>query len=131
MECKRLFNKETSVLYQNRYCAQENFDIIFTGLNDQIDYLRSVYNVKCPSFTHIETLVSKLKYIKGTVTSCSSIWIICSHVKKRMLNQHLYFYVAFERFYDVKITNISVVKCLALDKKVFGYLQQTITGISV
>ena len=119
-------------MYQNRYCSQENFDILITGSNDKIDYLKSIYKVRCPSFTYTETtLVSKLKYIKGTVTSCSSIWIICSHVKKRMLNQLLYFYVAFERFYDVKITNISVVKCLALDKKVFGYLQHTITGISV
>ena len=33
--------------------------------------------MRCPSFTYTETtLVSKLKYIKGTVTSCSSIWII-------------------------------------------------------
>ena len=76
MECKELFDKKYSVLYQNRFCDQENFDFIFTGHHDGNEYLRSIYKVKCTSFTSYDTLVSESNYIEKSLTSGSSIWII-------------------------------------------------------
>ena len=70
------FTKETSVLYQNRVCDQENFHLINTGL-------QSIYKVKSCSFTNVDTLVSNSNYIKGTVTSVSSLWIICRQGTKK------------------------------------------------
>ena len=82
MECKKLSTKETSVLYQNRFCDQENFDIIVTRVHRGETDSKSIYRLKYPSFTNIETLVPKTKYIQGTVTSGSSIWILCTHGTK-------------------------------------------------
>ena len=79
MECKKLSTKETSVLYQNRFCDQENFDIIVTRVHRGETDSKSIYRLKYPSFTNIETLVSKTKYIQGAVTSGSSISILCRH----------------------------------------------------
>ena len=57
---EELFNYETWVLYQNRFCDHENFDFVITGLHDCYDHLKSIYNVKGPSLTSVDNLVSKL-----------------------------------------------------------------------
>ena len=75
---KYLLNKETSVLYQNRYCDQENFDIIISGQqydNKSENFVQNIINIMYPSFTTVTTLVASLKYTVKVLTSCSSVWI--------------------------------------------------------
>ena len=93
----QLFNM-LSVLYQNRFCNQENFDIIITGLHDEIDNLKSIYKVKFPRFTRYGTLVSKSKYIKETLTSASSMWTTCYQGTKK---KSFYAFKALSRSYEL------------------------------
>ena len=80
---KTYFTEESSVLYQNRFCEQENFDFIITGLSVDSDHLKSIHKVKGPSFTNIDTLVSDSNYIEESLTSGSSISIIRKHQMKK------------------------------------------------
>ena len=80
---KKFFSKEPSVLYENRFCYQENFDIIITGLYDDKDYSKGIFKVKSPNLTHFESLVSNSKYIEESLTFGSSIMIICNQETKK------------------------------------------------
>ena len=77
-----LLTKESSVFYQNRFCDQEDFDLIITGPSIEKDFLRSIYKVKCPGFTNRETLVSDFNYIGEALTYGSSIWITSNQETK-------------------------------------------------
>ena len=73
-----LISKTSSVLYQNRFCDQENFDLIITGFSVENTYLRSIYKVNGPSFVNVATLISDSNYIEESLTSGSNIWLTCS-----------------------------------------------------
>ena len=75
---KQLLTKGTSVLYQNRYCDQEHFDLIIAGElsdNERENVVPNIYNIKYPSFTSVTTLVANSKYTDKVLTSSSSVWI--------------------------------------------------------
>ena len=77
-----LLTKESPVFYQNRFCEQEDFDLIITGPSVENNFLKSIYKVKCPSFTYRETLVSDLNHIGEALSSGSSIWITSNQETK-------------------------------------------------
>ena len=92
-----LFTKESSVLYQNRFCQQENFDIIInTGVpagNHRFNRggnhkLNRIDKLKSPNFTSFDSLVSiksKSFYMENTLNFGSSIWVTCNQEKKRKI----------------------------------------------
>ena len=82
MEYQELFNKETTVLYQGRFCDQENFDYIIAGIHNEKDCLKGIYKVKGPSFENVDTLISNSSRIQHSLTSGSSICIIRSQKNK-------------------------------------------------
>ena len=59
-----LLNSAQRVLYQNRFCDQESFDIIVSEVvSDKEDgYKRNIYKLKYPTFSNVEILHSTLKY---------------------------------------------------------------------
>ena len=79
----KFVTRKYSVLYKNRFCDQKNFDFIFTGLSVERNYLRSIYKVKGPSFTNVDTLVSDSNCIEESLTSGCSIWLTCYHGTKK------------------------------------------------
>ena len=74
---KELLNKSTSVLYQNRYCDQENFDLIIFGDKKEVENacVRNIFNIKYPNFTSITTSIVNPNYNDKLLTIRSSIWI--------------------------------------------------------
>ena len=90
-----LFTNESSVLYQNRFCQQENFDIIInTGVpvgNHRFNRgsnhsLNRIDKLKSPNFTSFDTLVSlksKSFNMEKTLNSGSSIWVTCNQETKK------------------------------------------------
>ena len=56
----RALNEMSSVLYQNRYCDQEEFDlIVFSELTDDSDNNEAIVNkVNYPEFTKVEKVYS-------------------------------------------------------------------------
>ena len=77
-----LLTKETPVLYQNRYCDQENFDLIVSEVTSDKElkfYERKIHKVKYPSYTYFETIHSTLKYnISDIVLTSGSDALITS-----------------------------------------------------
>ena len=73
----------SSILYQNRLCDQENFDLLICGRHKKQEdcYVRNIYKASYPHFTKIETLESRSKFIYSDrlLTSGSSIWTISNH----------------------------------------------------
>ena len=64
MESK-LFSDITSVLYQNRYCDQEDFDLIVSEVTSDKDlkcFERKNYKGKYPSYTNLKLYILQ-KYI--------------------------------------------------------------------
>ena len=75
------FTNESSVLYQNRFCHQENFDVIINSGNAVGE--KRIHKLKSPNFTSFDTLVSKSAYIEESLTSGSSIWVTCCQETKK------------------------------------------------
>ena len=75
---KQLLTKGTPVLYQNRYCDLENFDLVISGQHFDYDTysLENLNSTKYPELTSVSTLDIDLNYNDKVLTSCSSIWII-------------------------------------------------------
>ena len=50
-----MFREISPVLYENRYCSQENFHVIIDGIKEpkQGDNIRNIYKVKYPNFVQI------------------------------------------------------------------------------
>ena len=72
----------STVLYQSRYCDQQNFDLIISALRvDKKKDVRTVYKVKYPKFVNIEPLDSTSAFSTSdkTLTSGSNIWTTCSY----------------------------------------------------
>ena len=75
---KGLLNKGISVMFQNRYCDQEDFDIIISGRqydSEREKFEPNIYNVMYPGFTAVTTLVANSNNEDKVLTSGSSIWI--------------------------------------------------------
>ena len=74
-------SQEIQTLYENRFCYQEDFDIIISGKHNDLanTNVRSTYRISYPEFEEIETLYSSIKYTNTDVTVCerSNVWIIC------------------------------------------------------
>ena len=74
-----MLTKGTPGLYQNRYCDQENFNLVISaGHHNKGHYSRNISKVKYPSFSNVEILVANSKCSDIVLTSCSSVWILCS-----------------------------------------------------
>ena len=80
MMASDLFIEISSVLYQNRYCDQEDFDLIVSEVtSDEVlkCYARKIYKVKYPSYKNVETIHSIPKYsICDTVLTSGSNVVI-------------------------------------------------------
>ena len=76
---KLLLPNGTPVLHQNRYCDQEDFEIIYSGECSEIEDSRvqpyyNGFKIKYPSFTHITTLIAHSNHNSKVLISCSSVW---------------------------------------------------------
>ena len=97
-------SREKHILYENRFCSQENVDIIFSGKqNDLTDTdVRCTFRIGYPEFKEIETLYSSSKHSFSDRTVCESnnIWSICS---KKVLHKNTFkdvFIDSFSRYLD-------------------------------
>ena len=77
---KGLLTKQSSVLYENRYCSQEDFHIIIGGIKIMrpVGYIRTIYKVKYPYGVEIIDSSSTFSYSDVTVTSGLNIWTMCA-----------------------------------------------------
>ena len=73
---KVLLTKGRPVLYQNRYCDQENFNVVISIFDKGKLPAYNVSKVEYPRFSNAEILVVNSKYDDIVLTSCSSIYII-------------------------------------------------------
>ena len=75
----QLFRGVSSVLYQNRYCSQEDFYIIIDGTKSRIQggNIRNIYKVKYPNVDEILDSFLKFSYSDLTVASGINIWTRC------------------------------------------------------
>ena len=73
------------VLYQNRYCNQENFDLIISSRYHYRGKLaeRNISKVDYPRFSNAEILFANSHRDDIVLTSCSSIYILRVGVKER------------------------------------------------
>ena len=73
-------NQENQILYENRFCSQEDFDIIISGIHNDLTNtkVKSNTRISYPELKKIETLYSSSKYSISQITirERSSIWII-------------------------------------------------------
>ena len=81
---KELLTKGTPVLYQNRYCDQQHFDLIISGNHNKSEksFRGNLNSTLCPEFTSVSTLVINSNMNYNLLTSCSSIWIIRTEERK-------------------------------------------------
>ena len=68
------------VLYQNRYCSQEDFYIIVGGVANrrQGGSIRNIYKVKYPNVDEILESFLTVSYSDATVASGLNIWTMCA-----------------------------------------------------
>ena len=83
-----MFKEISPVLYQNRYCSQEDFHVIIDGIKNrrQGRNIRNVYKVKFPTVDEILESSSTFSYADVTVTSGLNIWTICA---RRTVSEHI------------------------------------------
>ena len=74
-------SRENHILYENRFCYQEDFDIVISGNYNDLENteVRSTVRINYSEFKEIQMLYSSTKYTNTEVTVCerSNIWIIC------------------------------------------------------
>ena len=71
----RALNEMSSVLYQNRYCDQEDFDlIVFSELTDDFDNNEATVNkINYPEFTKVEKVYSNSTFCEDVkILPCES-----------------------------------------------------------
>ena len=83
MMLNNCFKKVSPVLYQNRYCDQKDFDIVFSSIYETNE--RKIHKVKYRRFTDIELLHSSSAYSDSDkiLTSGFNIWTVLSRKNKR------------------------------------------------
>ena len=78
-----LSSKRRKMLYENRFCSQEAFDIIISGNHNYIvnTEVRSTFRLSYPEFKEFETLYSSKEYTNTDRTVCdrTTIWNLCSN----------------------------------------------------
>ena len=60
-----MFSEKQSVLYKNRYCTQEHFDVVYSGIVydlNSYDDKNKIIKLKSPSFLGVEKYVYSKKY---------------------------------------------------------------------
>ena len=79
-----LFTEISSVLYQNRYCDQEDFDLIVSEVTSDKElkcYERKIHKVKYPSYTYFETIHSTLKYSISDIVLTSGSGVLITSIQ--------------------------------------------------
>ena len=75
-----LSSQDKQILYENRFCNQENFDIIISGNHNNLanTEVRSTFRISYPEFKTVETLNTSRKHNNTETTICerSDIWTI-------------------------------------------------------
>ena len=77
---KRKFSNVASVLYQNRYCSQENFDIVVGGT---LNYTKTwLLHLSYPGLDKIDPILAykPSKYSYSSVAKNSDIYTFCEQV---------------------------------------------------
>ena len=76
-------SQEKQIVYENRFCSQEHFEIIISGKQYDLgnNEVRSTFRISYPEFKEIEVLHSSINRTETEKTICerSNIWIICSN----------------------------------------------------
>ena len=77
-------SKITRVLYQNRFCEQEDFDIVISGSTNVLKHSeeRISFRISSRSFDKIETIYNSKRHSYCDRTFCerSNVWTVCSRV---------------------------------------------------
>ena len=73
-------SQNVQILYENRFCKQDDFDIIISGNHNDLENtkVRSTLRISYPEFEEIETFYFSPKYSGSQKTICerSSIWMM-------------------------------------------------------
>ena len=77
-------SQEKQIVYENRFCSQEHFEIIISGKQYDLgnNEVRSTFRISYPEFKEIEVLQSSSinrTETEKTICERSNIWIICSN----------------------------------------------------
>ena len=90
---KKMYNKNSSVLYQARYCAQEDLSIAVC-INNSIKVLEHPFSMSYYKDTKRIDLITKRRYNSKTVAYGSNLFVIsesrrsCSLEKYSKLNKN-------------------------------------------
>ena len=73
-------SKTTRILYQNRFCEQENFDVIVSGSTNVLE--RESLRLNSRNFDKIETIYNSKTHSSSDRTICerSNVWTVCSRL---------------------------------------------------
>ena len=99
-------SKGSKRLYENRFCNQEDFDIIISENHNDLPNteVRTTSRLSYPEFNEIETLYCSSNYriSKRTIGERSNIWNICSKKNSQKLNKTDVFIDSFSIYLDKK-----------------------------
>ena len=77
-------SKNTKILYQNRFCEQEDFDVIISGTTDMLKRSeeRISFRISSKIFDKVETIHHSKRHSHSDRTVCerSNVWTVCSRI---------------------------------------------------
>ena len=80
-------SKITQVLYQNRFCDQEDYDVIISGSTDHLEHFdeRESLRLSSPYLNKIETIYHSKRhwYSDRTICERSNVWTVCSKIQAK------------------------------------------------
>ena len=110
-------SKNIQVLYQNRFCEQEDFDVVISGCTDKLKHSKEIKSLKISSRNHeiTETIYHSKKHSECDRTICerSNVWTICSRIPpwgKSHIRESFKFVDSFRIYLDKTDQWINVIQ---------------------
>lgn len=78
-------SKIKRVLYQSRFCEQENFDVVISGSTDVLEHTdeRKSFRISSRNLDKIETIYHSKRHLCFDRTFCerSNVWTVCARIQ--------------------------------------------------
>ena len=113
----RSASKNTQILYQNRFCEQEDFDVVISGCTDVLKPSEEIkiFKISLNDFSKVETIYhsTRQSYSDKTICERSNVWTVCSRIPtwgKTHIRESFKFIDSFRIYLDKTDQWINVIQ---------------------